>query len=381
MRLIREKGPGPITDGLKGFSGLKSTASAVVVNEELLAKINRYALQPLTAEDIFIGKKVLAHNGVDRDRERFPEEMLKQFAATLPGKSTLYFHDRNKFLPLGLYFDAATETISAETFKEMTGADAKLPAGIDNVMVVWAWYYVVKTPDIDSVLKNIAGGVYRHWSIGFMAADLVAVKQEINGPVLYWEYVAPGEATEGSLVWLGAQQGATSQKHAGRTGHKITDKNSEGGSTMELKQRLGALLGKTFGENDSEEHVLASVKTALEAKDTEITGLKGQVTTLDGKVKELEPLAAEGKSFRDGLVDDYARMKSALGECDNTDDAKNALKKTAKSLDVAFLKGEVKHLQTRMEAKFPGGQLDADDPNQNRGKGSNDNPLVPTDDK
>jgi len=365
--MIRCKGKGPL-DGHKGFAGLKGAASAIEVTDELLSRINGFALEPLAAEDVFIGKQILAHNGIDRDLERFTDELLEQFAATLPGKSVLYFHDRRGTLPLGLYFDASTESLGVEKFKALTGADPRLPEGIDQVKVLWAWYYVVKTDEVDFVLKNIVGGTYRHWSIGFTASDLVAVKKEANGPTLYWEYVGPGEALEGSLVWLGAQQGASSQKAAGKTAQP------EGEEPMKkLLQLLGATLGKSFGDDTTEEAVANAVKDALAAKDNEIASLKSQVD-------ELAPMAEVGKKHRDHLASEFARMKAALGECDSTDEAREKMKSFAAGLDIAFLESEVKHLSRRMEEKFPDGQINGGDPNSNRGgKAGEKNPLVPED--
>ena len=90
--VIRGKGKGPLTDQRKTVSSQKSASSAVEITTEVLAQVNAYALQPVTAEQIFIGKQLLAHNGVDRDNERFPEAVLNDFATNLPGKSTLYSH-------------------------------------------------------------------------------------------------------------------------------------------------------------------------------------------------------------------------------------------------------------------------------------------------
>jgi len=57
--------------------------------------------------------------------------------------------------------------------------------------VVWAWFYIMKTPDHESIITNIEGGTYRHVSIGFRAADLAPVKGPYD-QTLYWEYAGPG---------------------------------------------------------------------------------------------------------------------------------------------------------------------------------------------
>jgi len=349
--------------------GLKAAAgSGAEITPETLAKINAFALRPLAAEEVYARKFLFCHSAVDRDNERFPEDLLDLFAATFPGKSFLFAHDRGEFLPLGLFFDAFTETMTAEQFKALTGEDPRLPEGLSSVKVVWAWAYMVRKHR-EEMIDHIDAGVYRHVSIGFRAADIRPVKKEVNGPTLYWEYVGPGETTEGSLVWLGAQPGATAQKSAG----KEPAHHPEGEKKMKtLLVLLGAMLSKSFADTTTEEQLAEAVKGALGAKDAEIK-------VLGDKVKELEALAADGKNYRDGLVADYVRMKAALGEADADATKQEGVKSFAASMPVDMLKGEVKHLQTRMEQKFPGGQIKAGDPNQNRtdgDKGADDNPLI-----
>lgn len=366
--MFRSKAGQPVRDAKKQLSVVKAVTSAVAVTDELLAKVNTYALEPLTADDIFIGKQLLAHNGIDRDNERFPEAVLDDFAATLPGKSTLYFHNRNSTLPLGLYFDTKTEAMTAEQFKALTGADIKMPTPETPIKTLWAWWYAIKTDDIESVLKNIKGGTYRHWSISFNAASIVSIKDEPNGPTKYWEYVGPAEALEGSLVWLGAQQGATSQKSAGNDPDHQTDTKEITMKNLLLK--LGVILGKSFADDTTEDQAAAAVKTVLADKDTKITELTSQV---DG----LKADAELGKKYLDNQASEYTRLKAVLGECQEDEDSKKKMTGFAKAMGVDFLQGEIKHLEARVAEKYPGGQL-AGNNGENRSADSktDDNPLV-----
>lgn len=354
----------------KSFSGFKA-AAGVEVTPEMLAKVNRWALKELTADQVYVRKYLLAHNGVDRDRERFPEEILDDFARTLPGKSFIFAHDKYSYLPMGLWFDASTEQISPEMFKELTGEEIRLPDGVTSAKVMWAWVYILKTPSSEDLTANIDAGVYRHVSIGFMAKGLEAVKGEYD-QVLFWQYQSPGEATEASLVWLGAQPGATAQKKAG------TKPQPEDGGKAPMKvlvAKLGGLLGKQFTDDTPADTVIAAAKEALSAKDTEI----GTLTT---KIGELQPLADEGKAYRQSLVDEFARMKAALGECDETEEAVAKCKGFGASMPIDYLKAEVKHLEGRMVEKFPDSQVKGDerrDKSTDGNKGAADNPLIPKD--
>lgn len=382
----------------KDFAGsgrvvfVKAPASGAAVTAEQLGKINRFALSELTADDLYVRKYMIAHNMVDRDRERFSEGILDDFAATLPGKSYLFAHDRSDYLPLGMFFDATVEEMTADQFAAMTGEPAKLPDGVSMVKAVWAWFYILKDAGSDNIIKNIEGGIYRHGSIGFAASDLAPVKGEYD-QILYWEYASPGEAREASLVWLGAQHGATTQKAAGDD-DKPNHKGETGMKT--LKILLGKLLGKTFGDDTTEEQLASAVELALSEKADKIKDLTKRLDEKDGKIKTLEDdaskhedmkaLAEEGKNYRKGLVDEYVRMKTALGQCGNTEEEGKALAAIADKMPSDFLAKENEVLFEQMGQKFPGtpqlrSKFSRDKSGEGKaGDGAEDNELIPKDD-
>jgi hypothetical protein len=373
-----------VVNGIKGFS-LKAV-SGVEVTPDMLALINKFALQPLTAEQVYVRKWLMAHNGVDRDNERFPELVLQDFAMTLPGKSLLNGHDR-KSLPLGLYFDAKTEDISPDQFKAFTGEDVQLPAGMSAAKVLYGWIYMLKAPFNDAMVANIDAGIYRHASIGFGASDIVPVK----GPqeqVLYWEYVGPAEAQEGSIVWLGAQQGATSQKKVGgdeedTVSHKPSkvpdgDHTKQGGH-KKMKELIDKLKILFPGRVWTEENLHIEIKTLVD----ESAGSKdGLLSEKDAKIKELSSAASDGKAYRDDLVVQYVTNKAKLGECTETPEAQAAVKSVASTYPIAFLKTEVEALIKRVTEKFPDtAKLKGDDTRDKSEDGEKKNVLIPPDEK
>lgn len=139
-------------------------------------------------------------------------------------------------------------------------------------------------------------------------------------------------------------------------------------------EKLLAKLAKTFDKNFTEENTVENVKAMIDAKDADIKAMQEKIKTvkaledrvkqlepLEQKVKDLEPLAADGKAFRDGLVTDYVALKAKLKEVAETPEAQKVVKDVAEKYPVEFLKQEVKHLQTRVEEKFPAeGQLKGD---------------------
>ncbi len=351
--------------------GVKSAMFGAEITPEVIAKINSYALSDLSAEKVYVRKFLLAHNLVDRDRERFSEELLDDFAITLPGKSFLFAHDRHNYLPIGLFFDAETEEMSPEQFKALTNEEPRLPDNIVNVKVLWAWYYIIKEAGYDDTIKNLEGGTYRHASIGFSASDLAPVKGPYD-QTLFWEYAAPGEATEGSLVWLGAQNGATSQK-------SFKENHKHDGGTNNMKKlfaSIGKILGKAFTETTPEETVIAEIESVISEKDAKISDLEKQITDSKGLIEIAE-------AHQKDLIDNYTRMRVCLEECEDTDEAKTAMGNMAKGMPYSFLKGEVDNLTKRMEKQFPDqGQLNGDTrrdktADSGDGKDTEDNPLIP----
>jgi len=181
---------------------------------EQLAKINYLSRRKLAGDEVYVGFVDLANDLVDRTYERFPVEILKQFAATAPGCSVLMGHDYSG-PPVGLFFDAKVVKLG-------------------DVNWLRCWYYMPKTAENEHVRAMIDGGVYRYASIGFGAADgggkLDLVCDLCGGSLFgrsgceHWpgeeyavgkqsaravfHYEGQARMVEGSIVYLGAQYDA-----------------------------------------------------------------------------------------------------------------------------------------------------------------------------
>lgn len=182
-------------------------------NDLDLQTINdQFARRKFDHNEIFVAQTVLCHNAIDRDNERFSEKILEDFARTIPGKSLLRSHNRDDF-PLGLFYAAEAKRMTVEDFAKLTGVFVTLPPSVKEVVAVLAKFYlVVGEKSGDEVVHKIESGVLRYVSVGFQAA--ARVDRNDDG-LKFKEYVAPGEATEGSLVWLGSQPGAMVKGAAG----------------------------------------------------------------------------------------------------------------------------------------------------------------------
>lgn len=194
-------------------------AAAVVAMEERgseptaaeLAQINRFALEPLLAEAVYVRQVRLATDAYDRTWERLPRVMLERFALTLPGKPLLLGHDHGE-TPTGLWFAAVVR---------------QARAGEPGEWCLDAWFYLRKSEANAEIRRQIDAGVIRYASIGFrhdgVQCDVCGAVmdhpggcdhwpgREANGQVATFTYAGDPErveAHEGSLVYLGAQYGA-----------------------------------------------------------------------------------------------------------------------------------------------------------------------------
>ncbi|MDP2167972.1 MAG: hypothetical protein Q8J64_06550 [Thermodesulfovibrionales bacterium] len=319
--------------------GLKGLGTGKPVTPEQLAKINSYALVPLTAEQVHVRRYLMAHNFIDRDNERFHEDLLSQFAATLPGKG--FFVEGHPGYAGGLgpgegrFFDASTEEMTPERFKELTGESAKLPAGVSMVKALFGDVYVLKLESNADTLAKIDAGIYNHISIGF-DAPFLSVTDE-RGNHIYGEYRPNGEALEGSLVWLGAQPGASAQKSAGIAGQKTDGGHppDKGGIMKELLERLSKVFGKVFTETG----IVDEVKVFLGEK--------------DAKISELMPLAEDGRAYRKGLVDDALKFGTLIGEYSTDGSAQEAEGKFLATLPIDRLKAMRDKFELAARVQFP----------------------------
>ncbi len=409
------------------FAGLKTTASKPT--EEQLRLINQFTRQEYKADDFYVGQIRLANNAIDRDNERFSEEVLTRFAATAIRKTMLFDHGRDvQASGVGKFFDVTIEKLALQQANSETGENFQLPAGMNEVWFLTVSFYIpVKFVD-EKVIVGIDTGIYDFSSIGFRAESLAPVMDK-EGKVLFWEYRGSGsrtEMTEGSLVYLGAQHGMSVKgfdpdnpqseiRNPQSKGSPQGDaaphpdgkgKSNQGGSTMELTKLLAMLMrlfpGKTFTTEDAvESEVRAAIEAGnrkaaddavgplkmkiaelepFQAKAAELKPLADKVPALEAKVAELTPLANEGKAFREGLVAEYVKAKALLGHVTDKAEDQEKLKKTAASFDVDFLKSEVGHLQALVaEKNLDKSQLGgAGDPEAKKKAGEKKpNPLKP----
>ncbi len=202
----------------KATSG--STPKLAAPDALQLAKINQLAKREHSADEIIVGQMRLAHNAIDRDNERFSEEVLQGFLATIVRKTLLFDHDRNvSRAAIGKFFDAVIEKMNVSQANMETGETLLMPDGNYEVQFLCPWFYIPRKALTEQDAARLDAGIFDFASIGFSAEKRIPIFDS-TGKTLYHEYQGKAEALEGSLVWLGAQHGA-SLKTPGSKGAEV----------------------------------------------------------------------------------------------------------------------------------------------------------------
>lgn len=323
----------------------KALGDGKSVTPEQLAKINKYAMVPLTIDQVYVRKYLVANNALDRDNERFSEAVLDDFAASLPGKGFFVEGHPGGYSGSGgpgqgLFFASYTEEMSVEQFTIQTGEIPGLPLGITIVKVLWGEAYILRLESNKDTLANIDGGIYRFVSIGFQS-PFVEITGD-RGNYIYGEYRPKGEAREASLVWLGAQVGAVAMKAAENAVTRYALRVTKEGGTENMKEflkRLSDKLGKTITEENALDDIAAAFTDKAAEKDAEISALK--------------PRAADGEAYRKSLIDDTIRFGVLISEIPTDEAGQKAEEEFLKGLPIERLKGMKEKFEKRGRETHP----------------------------
>lgn len=334
------------------------------VTDADISKINRFSTNPVPKEKIFSKRVLIANNQVDRDNEAFADNFLGDLKTTLPGKSLLRHHDRRSDAD-GLVFDAWIEKTTKKAFAELVGEKEADIIGPDQARLLWGKVFLLKQESNQDDREKIDAGILgQHASIGFSASKMIEVEKSGK----YWEEIrGPGEARELSFVYLGAQRGA---------GTKEPDdepKSKKKGNKME-SEKLATFLGhlsEIIGQKLSESTAVEKIKAVVTSLNEKVAGLEEKIKTLETENATLKPLAEQGKAYHKKMVETYALLKIKLKEVGDKPEEKTALTKMAEDLPLAFIEGEIKSLEKRVEEKFGDTYVLDDekaDPDKNKNK-------------
>lgn len=324
--------------------GLKTFGKGKQASDDQLAKINTFALEPLTADQVYVRRFLVAHNGIDRDRERFSDDLLDQFSKTLVGKGLFLDGHPGGWSGSGApgsgrWFDAGVEFMTPQEFKQLTGEEVNLPEAVTQVKALWGEAYMLKTLSyIDEWGQLIDAGIVSFVSIGF-SAPRKSITDD-NGNYLYGEYHPNGEALEASLVWLGAQPGASVKSAQGNQ----PDNPNEEETHMKVLQLLQKALGLKTAL--TEDNLVDQVETVIKEKDATIT-------EKDQKIEGLKAAAADGNAYRKSLVDDAIRFGVLIDEVPTDEAGQKSETEFLTGLPIERLKAMRDKYEARAREKCP----------------------------
>lgn len=150
--------------GREGGPGLIEKAAHLApqeVTEAELKAINKFALEPLTADQVFTFKAVLCDNEVDRSHERFSLKALQDLEKLFLGKPVIKDHRRSADNQVARIY--STELV--QTSKSASGGE------LYTQLV--AHCYMVKTAGNADLIAEIKGGIKKEGSVGCAVSKAV----------------------------------------------------------------------------------------------------------------------------------------------------------------------------------------------------------------
>lgn len=124
------------------------------ITEAELKAINKYTLEPLTADQVFTFKAVLCDNDLDRTFERFSLKALNDLKKLFLGKTVIKDHYRS-----------ADNQVARIYATELVQSDKALRSGEMYTQLV-AHCYMVKTAGNADLIAEIKGGIKKEGSVG-----------------------------------------------------------------------------------------------------------------------------------------------------------------------------------------------------------------------
>jgi hypothetical protein len=245
-----------------------ASLSAHEVTEEELKAINKYALEPLKAEEVFTFKAVLCDNEIDRVYERFTLKALQDLQKLFIGKTVIKDHWRS-----------ADNQVARIYKTELVQSDKTTKSGELYTQLV-AHIYMLKTASNADLIAEIKAGIKKEGSVGCAVTGIIcsicgtdnaknycrhwpgkSYDKEGGAEVCTFALTGGRDAYEFSLVAVPAQrQAGVSKSYTGKTVYEDQEptaveeptgpdnNDNEKSATLALRIRLA----KTYTNNTKE---------------------------------------------------------------------------------------------------------------------------------
>lgn len=310
--------------------------AAATPSDEQLAKIRTYTLVDFPAEDLYVRTFALAHNAIDRDNECFGEALLLDFARTLPGKGLFIKHpmgwDGDTGPGEGRWFAAELVRMSHDEARAMLRTPGlQFPPDHHDAVLLMASAYMVRTDENGALLRKMDAGIVSDVSISFTYKDRERLRDAAGRELASWRFLGPGEALEGSLVWLGAQTGARAIKSANKHGPKETPVEV----TKEMLEEANAKAAAAAARADANQKAadtLANLKTTL-----------GDSADILERPADLKASIDAAGGYRKSLIEEIVAAERRLGIVGDTPEAKSAAEQLHAGESIDRLKALATH--------------------------------------
>lgn len=236
------------------------------VTEAELRAINKYALEPLTADEVFTFKAVLCDNELDRQFEKFTQKALQDLQKLFLGKTVIKDHS-----------PSADNQVARIYATELVQTDKATKSGEAYTQLV-AHCYMVRTASNADLIAEIKGGIKKEGSVGFSASAAICSicgtdnaknycrhwpgkSYEKDGGAQVCTFTLTGckDAYEFSLVAVPAQRAAgTTKSYTGETVREddpapaapeqqepAPNSDTEKAAALAIRARLAAVKAKT----------------------------------------------------------------------------------------------------------------------------------------
>ena len=206
---------------------------ALEVTDEELAKINKFTLEPLEKDSVFIFKVAACDNEIDdRNFEPFNLRALKDLKKLYVGKTVIKDHSRRADNQIARVYD--TELIPDA--EKVTGAGE-----VFNTLILKC--YMVKTQRNADLITEIKAGIKKEVSTGTRAKKMICSicgvdnmktycphwwGKEYDGKICYFTLDGAKDALELSFVAVPAQPRAGAVKHYKEMDEEMIDDEQNG---------------------------------------------------------------------------------------------------------------------------------------------------------